>query len=308
MLVTIIVPVFNRFAYADRAIASVINQTYNIWELIIIDDCSEEIYKPNVDFSKISNRVLTIRNEINKGPGLSRQRGLEMAKGDFVCFLDSDDFYAIEFLQKSIDLHIQNPEIRASYTTALYVDQEQIRPRSDISFNEIVPTILTGTRPWPTCGMLWKNINLPIWRSLRTNQDYWFEIENAMINNRIKHIPEVLCYVDKTTFSNSDDLVHENQILNNRNIVYQFALANFRCFKIVESTTQEIKKKAIKCLFYSTEKLLKYGNSKTIWSNCKVLLNHNPIAAFKLIPVWIFSHLVFTRKIGLFYLKIILRY
>jgi glycosyltransferase involved in cell wall biosynthesis len=300
-LVSVIIPVFNRFREADRAIQSVLNQTYSNWEIIVIDDSSLTPYHPSVDLR--NKKIKIIRNDSNIGPGMSRQKGLDISGGDFVCFLDSDDYYASEFLEKSVLTHLKFPEVRATYTTAYYIHSNQIRPRSDISFEEIVPTILTGSRPWPTCGLLWKNIEMPNWHALRTNQDYMFELDNAVINNKIKHIPEVLCFVDKGTTSNTDDLVSENNRLINRNFVYQVALIRYNKFKVANSSTSEIRKKAVKRLLFSSDKLLKYGNSGIIWQNLKILAGHDWIAASILVPVLIFSYSVSTRRIGSVFLR-----
>jgi glycosyltransferase involved in cell wall biosynthesis len=300
-LVSVIVPVFNRFHEADRAIRSVFNQTYDNWELILIDDSSLTPYRPSIEYN--INKVTLIRNEINIGPGMSRQKGLEISRGGLVCFLDSDDYYAPEFLEKSVRSHSQFPDVRATYTTAYYIHSNQIRLRSDLSFEEIVPTLLTGSRPWPTCGLLWKNREMPKWRSIRTNQDYMFELDNAMINNKIKHIPEVLCFIDKGTESNTDDLVSENERLINRNIVYQFALGNYDKFKVVNTPTFEIKKKAVQKLLFSSDKLLKYGNARIIWQNLRILAGHDWVAAMILAPVLVCSFSSVTRRVGSFFLR-----
>ena len=276
-LVSIIIPVFNRFDLAFRAINSVLSQTHTNWELFIIDDCSESVFELGEYIVKqIDARPIKVfRNETNLGPGRSRQKGLNNASGEYVCFLDSDDYYHNEFLTKSIDTHKINPDIFATYTTAIYLDSQKVRHRSDISFDEIVPTILTGSRPWPTCGLLWKNQGLPEWRNLRTNQDYWFELDCAMINNKIKHIPETLVFVDKNTSYNTNDLVAENQRLINRNIIFQYALINHNKFVNVNSSSTNIRNAAIKRLLYSTGKIIKYGNSYIIWENTILILRHN---------------------------------
>ena len=101
-LISIIIPLFNRFAYTNRSIESVINQNYKFWELIIIDDCSNEEFVLDKKYKDFDN-IFLLRNNQNLGSGLSRQRGLNLAKGEYVAFLDSDDFYHEDFLLKMVN-------------------------------------------------------------------------------------------------------------------------------------------------------------------------------------------------------------
>lgn len=91
-MISIIVPVFNTAEYISRCIESVLGQTYAEWELILVDDgstdCSPDICKEYVDKDK---RIRYIRKE-NGGAGSARNKGLEMASGEFIGFVDSDDY------------------------------------------------------------------------------------------------------------------------------------------------------------------------------------------------------------------------
>jgi glycosyltransferase involved in cell wall biosynthesis len=217
--VSVIIPYFNRIDYLERSIGSVINQTYRNWELIIIDDCSKE------KFDLIDNhngKITLLKNEINLGPGLSRQFGVDNSNGEFLCFLDSDDYYHDEFLAKAISEHLNNSDISATYCTSVYSDGK-IRERSDESFGDLVTPLICGKRPWATCSLVWKRKCVTRWTSLRTNQDYLFEFQNALLNNKIKHIPEILSVINKNTGQNSDDLVPQKLILANKNKVLCFA-------------------------------------------------------------------------------------
>jgi glycosyltransferase involved in cell wall biosynthesis len=103
-LVSIITPMFNSEAYISDAIKSVINQTYKNWELLLIDDCSTdktlEIAQSFLD--KYPNIKLLI-NPTNLGAAITRNRGIEAAKGDYIAFLDGDDLWKPEKLQKQLD-------------------------------------------------------------------------------------------------------------------------------------------------------------------------------------------------------------
>jgi glycosyltransferase involved in cell wall biosynthesis len=83
MLISVIIPFYNRFEFVNNAICSVLNQTYHNWELILIDDRSDEIYISNFH----DDRIKLIRNDMNIGPGASRQKGIEYSNVIFVIML-----------------------------------------------------------------------------------------------------------------------------------------------------------------------------------------------------------------------------
>ena len=101
-LVSVIMPSYNTAEYISESIASVRKQTYTDWELIIVDDCSadntDEIVKPFL----YDKRIKYIKNETNSGAAASRNRALREAKGKWIAFLDSDDLWHPEKLEKQI--------------------------------------------------------------------------------------------------------------------------------------------------------------------------------------------------------------
>ena len=101
-LVSIIMPSYNTGKFIAESIESVQNQTHTDWELLIVDDCSsddtEEIVKP---FLKDA-RIHYIENEKNSGAAVSRNRALREARGRWIAFLDSDDLWLPEKLEKQI--------------------------------------------------------------------------------------------------------------------------------------------------------------------------------------------------------------
>ena len=101
-LVSIIMPSYNTAKYIEESIKSVLAQTYMNWELLIVDDCStdntDEIVQPFLS----DKRVKYLKNEKNSGAAISRNRALREAKGKWIAFLDSDDLWMPEKLEKQI--------------------------------------------------------------------------------------------------------------------------------------------------------------------------------------------------------------
>jgi len=101
-LVSIIIPSYNRPHYLRRALKSALNQTYQNIEIIVIDDCStKDLYSIVRDLN--DERISYYKNEENKGPTYSRNKGIELSEGEFINFLDDDD----KLYQQKIELQIK---------------------------------------------------------------------------------------------------------------------------------------------------------------------------------------------------------
>lgn len=101
--VSIITPNYNCSNYISQTIKSVIAQTYSNWEMIIVDDCStDDSYELALEYSKHDSRIMVLRNEKNSGAALSRNKALDKAQGEYIAFLDSDDLWMPEKLEKQI--------------------------------------------------------------------------------------------------------------------------------------------------------------------------------------------------------------
>lgn len=107
--VSIITPLYNSASYISRTIQSVLDQTFQDWEMLIVDDCSTD---KGVDIVKgiaaDEPRIKLLKNQTNSGPALTRNRGIKAAQGRYIAFLDSDDQWhkdklkiQLEFMQKN---------------------------------------------------------------------------------------------------------------------------------------------------------------------------------------------------------------
>ena len=107
-LVSIIMPSYNTAKYIAESIKSVLAQTYADWELIIVDDCStdntDEVVAPFLSDS----RIIYLKNEKNSGAAVSRNYAIRVAKGKWIAFLDSDDLWLSDKLEKQIKFMTDN--------------------------------------------------------------------------------------------------------------------------------------------------------------------------------------------------------
>ena len=124
-LVSIIMPSYNTAKFISETIESVLAQTYTNWELIIVDDCSTDDTDAVIRPYLADDRIRYIKNEKNSGAAVSRNRALREAKGKWIAFLDSDDLWLPEKLEKQIAFMEKN-NCRFSYTNYIEIDENSV--------------------------------------------------------------------------------------------------------------------------------------------------------------------------------------
>lgn len=106
-LVSIIMPNYNGAEYLENTIKSVLAQTYTNWELLFVDDCSTDNSLEIVQAFQ-DERIRIFKNEKNSGAAVSRNYALREAKGKWIAFLDSDDLWVPEKLEKQVAFMVEN--------------------------------------------------------------------------------------------------------------------------------------------------------------------------------------------------------
>ena len=122
-LVSIIMPSYNTAAYISQSIESVLAQSYTDGELLIVDDCSidntDEVVKPFLS----DKRIKYLKNEKNSGAAVSRNKALKEAKGKWMAFLDSDDLWMPEKLERQVRFMEKN-DYHFTYTNYAEIGTE----------------------------------------------------------------------------------------------------------------------------------------------------------------------------------------
>lgn len=130
-LVSIIMPAFNAEQYIERAILSVLGQTMKNWELLVIDDCSRDGTVQIVQhLSKKDPRIILLKNEENVGVSRTRNRGIELSKGEYIAFLDSDDVWHGDKLEKQL-LRMETAKADIGYCSYALIDEHDIKVHED---------------------------------------------------------------------------------------------------------------------------------------------------------------------------------
>ena len=135
--VSVIIPVFNRAAMLGRTLATVAEQTFRDFEVVIVDDASSDDPAPAIEAARAGGLDINyIKFLKNRGVSAARNAGIEAATGDFIAFLDSDDLWMPEKLQRQVDFALTLPDREAVFclTRTRVRDEtggETIRPAAD---------------------------------------------------------------------------------------------------------------------------------------------------------------------------------
>jgi glycosyltransferase involved in cell wall biosynthesis len=184
MSVSIITPTFNSERFIAETILSVQAQTYKDWEMIIVDDCSTDRTAEIVaSFQEKDSRIKYLYNSTNKGSAFSRNLALQEAKGKWIAFLDSDDLWHPEKLEKQIEFMTRN-DIHFSYTNYCEIDESSKEVGVLISGPEVITNKLMRAYCWPGCLTVMYDaefLGLMQTAEIKINEEYalWIKISSV---------------------------------------------------------------------------------------------------------------------------------
>lgn len=242
-MVSIIIPYYNRPKKLKRCLNSILIQTYQDFEILVVDDYSTIPLNLEGD-----SRIKVFRNQKNLGPGLSRNVGLENFNGEYIAFLDSDDYWDSFFLQKCLEqFKDANNNPGMVFTNTLSVTKTGSFPKRkwETRTETILPNILINNRPWATSSCLWRAdiIKNTKWINTRSWEDYVFDVCVALKCNNVSQIDEFLVFYD---VEGNDKLSKSNYF--NRSIEKTYSLLkihmllkNTRYIKIGELRVEIVK-------------------------------------------------------------------
>lgn len=205
-LVSIVMPSYNGEKYILETIESIQKQTYSNWELLIVDDCSTDNTE-NVVKSVKDDRIRFLKNKKNSGAAVSRNYALREATGKWVAFLDSDDLWYPQKLEKQLQFMVKN-DLKFTYT-----DYQIVYPNGEKS-----PYVYTGPK-CVTKKMMWRYcyfstitvmydreyVGLIQIADIKKNNDYamWLKIIEKANCYRYPHCLSVYCKRENSISSGS---------------------------------------------------------------------------------------------------------
>jgi glycosyltransferase involved in cell wall biosynthesis len=141
-LVSIITPMYKGAAFVGETIETVIAQTYQNWEMIIVDDCSPDNgagIKVVEKYASTEKRIKLIANKVNSGSSGARNTALKAAQGQFIAFLDSDDLWVPTFLEKQLAF-MKEKDAKIVFSSYFRIDENT---KEEILSPYIVPDKVT---------------------------------------------------------------------------------------------------------------------------------------------------------------------
>lgn len=147
-LISIITPMYNGEKYVSQTIESVLAQTYQNWEMIIVDDGSKDASPQIVKKYSIEDDRIKLVHQQNAGSADARNNALRRAKGRYICFLDADDLLDNSFLEKQLE-YLKNKKAGIVYASYRRIDENN----NEILKPFIVPDKVDYKGLLKTCSM-----------------------------------------------------------------------------------------------------------------------------------------------------------
>lgn len=275
--VSVIIPTYGKPEYLQSAISSVLNQTYKNIELIVVDDNNPDTLERKLTEEIILNfddsRILYIKHSKNLNGAVARNTGIKVATGSYIAFLDSDDLFLEDRIEKCVNAieNINDKKIVGVYTGCEFRRNGKVynRYRNVKSGNFLVDTLAckfmfcTGSNIFVKKEVLDKLCGFD--ENFLRHQDYEFlvrlfekynllAINDILVikNNENKNVPDVEKMIDiKTKYLNKYSSIIDNLDLRYKNYIYYS-----HCIQIVEAAIRS-KNKEVYNLYYKKAKKYK---------------------------------------------------
>lgn len=220
-LVSVIVPYYKGEDYIEECLDSIYGQTFKNIEVILVNDGSPKEFLDSLKTNKYPD--LIVYHQENQGQSMARNKGVEIAKGKYILFVDCDDKIAPEFLEKTYNVLISNPKIRVCYTKGQYFEKENSEwylpdfEIKDFLFANCIPiSALLYKEDFIKANGFDKNLTYfedwDLWISIIENGGEVHRIPELLFFYRIRHNDNSLTNVSTQ---------QEEKIAQNRFLIYQ---------------------------------------------------------------------------------------
>lgn len=221
-MVSVVIPMYNSGKYITPTIMSALSQTYQNIEVLVIDDCSKDNSIEVVEgLSKKDARVRCIPQEKNGGAAVARNRGLKEAKGRYIAFLDSDDLWVPDKIEKQLALMNEKKAVFAfcAYDSVNENDEQvkgKIKIKERVRYKDLLTKTFICTPAAIYDRFFYGDVEMPL---RRTGQDYAFwmvllkKADALGIDEALVHVRRRTGSLSKNKFQNLKD-IWEVQTIN----------------------------------------------------------------------------------------------
>lgn len=213
--VSVIMPCYNGETHIHEAMESVMAQTYQNWELIVVDDGSTDASRQIVaEYARRDTRIMALESAGNEGAAVARNKGMAMASGRYIAFLDSDDFWATNKLQKQVE-YMRKLDVGFTFTAYQSVDEwgnlkKIIRVPETMTYQKLLRNTIIGCLTVMLDRNIVGEVRMP---KLRSRQDTATWLGILKKGHVAYGMPNVLAYyrvVSGSLSSNKWKMVHAN--------------------------------------------------------------------------------------------------
>ena len=281
--VSVIIPTFNQTTFLERAIISVTKQSFKNIEVIVIDDNTElkiSNFVKNVVEKYHCNDIKYYKNKKNVGSVKSRNTGISCSTGDFITFLDDDDYYTIDKVKKQVE---QMKETNSLYSvcniTLEYSNgKKKYRPRAFLNYNENLLTKhfkyhIAGTSTFMFEANFLKKLGG--FENLDFGDDFYLMEKAIMKSDKFTHLKydgvHALVNTDTGLSSSKNKIIMENEL-------YKHKEKKFDGFKKSDIRYIKMRHHSVKAYFQIKDKII-FEGIKNLFKS----LTYSPIGFFSLI-------------------------
>ena len=221
-LISVIIPVYNSEKTLDKCINSILNQTYNNYEIILVNNSSTDSSKEIINKFIKNYKSIKYFNINEQSVGKARNKGLSVANGEFICFIDSDDIVHKNYLKTLIDNINKHDMSICAFTNNIKKMTDSNKSITHLNQSQALEHILNNRK---IQGYVWnklfksniiKNNNLQFNETLKIGEDIDFVFEYLKYCKNIIYVNKKLYYYNKNT---------NNTVTNIEN--YKFCLASW---------------------------------------------------------------------------------
>lgn len=192
-LVSVIIPVYKAEKYIAETVQSVLNQTYTHFELLIVDDGTPD---RSIEIcQQFSDPRIIILRQLNGGVSRARNRGIRAAQGEYLAFLDGDDLWVPEKLEKHVTHLEASPQVGLSFSHSAFINEVgqplgiyQTAPTRSITPSLILCRNPIGNGSTPV-------VRREVFAAIQFQQSYGDVVEPAYFDGHLHHIEDVECWL-----------------------------------------------------------------------------------------------------------------
>ena len=225
MKVSVIVPVYNTEEYLQKCLASLVNQDFTDYEIIIVNDGSTDNSKKIIDEYAKEYKFIKAYDKENGGLSSARNYGIDKAKGKYIAFVDSDDYVDVAYLKELYEAIIKDDsDIAVCEFSYVYKDGNVVRSYSNLKYTSDSLKSYLLTPPMAPIRLFKKDL----FKEIRFKEGIYYE-DLELCPKLVKYVNKV-SFVDLSLYSylmRDNSIMHQKEMNSKLNDIYQVLDSNY---------------------------------------------------------------------------------